>query len=96
MERQDAWDEMEAQAAEIRRKILKEKLEKLKKREERQKFLAGIQVTNNLSRKEMADHFGLQAAENTDRISPILKLTKTVTVIFNSADQVLKQLSGGN
>lgn len=52
--------------------------------------LAEIQVKNGWSRKELAEHFRQEADA---KLEPLIPAT---TVIYSSADQVLKQLSGGN
>jgi hypothetical protein len=56
-------------------------------REKRQKMLAEIQYENGWSRDELAEHFRQMAEGNTEQVAP------TGTIIYNSADQVLKYLT---
>ena len=58
-------------------------------REKWRSHIVRFQYNEGLSREEMAEEFARQATENTDRISPI-----NSNIVYNSANQVLKQLSG--
>lgn len=56
-------------------------------REKRQNLLAEIQVKNGWSREEMAEYFRQQAEAKLEPIVP------TETIIYNSADIVLRYLT---
>ena len=50
-------------------------------------MLAEIQYENGWSRDELAEHFRQMAEGNIEQVAP------TGTIIYNSADQVLKYLT---